>query len=759
MSTHRQHPRFRALAFAIAGTLGISSVALGAPQRVQFTAITPATRLAHGDVVHGAMPLSQSIRVTLVLKLRNLSQLEAFNARPHASMSQAQLAASHLPTKSQAEAVAGFLKRSGFRNVAISENRMLVSGYADAGKVAQAFRTSFARVRTHDGRAAFANVSNVNIPAALQDTVQAVLGLQTVHKAHVLARAGGQATTGGIGGHGPLEFASIYGADGLQPATNVDVAVWGWGSMAQTLADLDTFTDANGLPRVNAQVVCTDYDGHDAGGFSTTDPTCNNFEQGTVEWDLDSQDIVGMSGGVRSLTFYAAYGGFNDSMANALNEIVTPTQGEPLASVINASFGECERYQDVNQGGDGSAQAYDALFQIAQAQGQTFAVATGDSGADECGDGQSDSASFPASSPYVIAVAGTTLRASSTTWERENEWIGSGGSPSSFEQAPAWQAPLTYGPHAGMRGPDVAFDANPSSGAIIYNAGGMLQVGGTSLAAPLFAGAWARLLANGAVDPMAPAGQQLYAMPASYFHDIRSGNNRGYVTRRGWDWASGRGSLDLSKVPLPNVFVENYDDGTDTGQWLVSNSTPRVIESSGGNPGAFLEQGGFSTHIPTWGSASPRYQPGYNDTWKVDSVFTGDWADAGVTTFSIDMDVIQAGGWGPDRAVTLELLQMDDSGFGVNYEATYTIPLGSEPPAGWQNYAFPVNADSATIPPGWVFTRGDGTPGTDAEWSQFLKRIDLTSVGYYKPGYAYIGLGSWTLGIDNVTLRTVPPGA
>jgi hypothetical protein len=66
------------------------------------------------------------------------------------------------------------------------------------------------------------------------------------------------------------------------------------------------------------------------------------------------------------------------------------------------------------------------------------------------------------------------------------------------------------------------------------------------LSSPIFVGAWARLIANGDVDPMTPADQQLYAMPASYFHDITAGNNGGYIARRGWDWASGRGSLNLS---------------------------------------------------------------------------------------------------------------------------------------------------------------------------------------------------------------------
>ncbi|MBS0431758.1 MAG: xanthorhodopsin, partial [Proteobacteria bacterium] len=415
-----------------------------------------------------------------------------------------------------------------------------------------AFNTSFAQVRTHDGRDSFANTTDIRIPASLRDSVQAVLGLQGVHMAHTFAVVN-QSNTAALSGHNPLDFPVIYGASGLNPASGVDTAVWGWGSMAPTLGDLAQFESDNGLAATTTNVVCTDYGGYNSGITRTDDPTCDSFDEGSIEWDLDSQDIVSMSGGVKSLTFYAAYGGYNSSITTSLNAIIDPPATIPLASVINGSFGECERYQDSGQGGDGSAQADDALFMIGQAQGQTFSISTGDRGADECVafgfPPAKNSASYPASSPYVIAASGTTLNATSSTYGRETVWASSGGSPSSFESAPSWQNSRTYGTYKGSRGPDVAFDANPTTGAIIYVSanGGYVQVGGTSLSAPLFTGSWARLLGNGAVDPMTAAGQQLYALPASYFHDVRSGNNHGYIARPGWDWATGLGSLDLSK--------------------------------------------------------------------------------------------------------------------------------------------------------------------------------------------------------------------
>jgi pseudomonalisin len=540
--------RKTALVLAVTGAIGVAGAVQAANS---LTTLSRGTQLLRGDTISGALSLSHPIHVTIALKLRNPDQLQAYNAKPHQPMSKAQLAANHLPTQAQAQAVANFLKEAGFKNVRISSNRMLVNADGTAAVAARAFDTSLAQLRTHDGRVSFANTTDIKIPASLRGSVQAVLGLQGVHKARTFAvRA--QAGTAALTGHNPLEFAEIYGTSGLNPATSVDTAVFGWGDMSLTLTDLATFTSDNGLDPVNTNVVCVDYGGYNSGVINTTDPTCANFDEGTVEWDIDSQDIVGTSGGVKSLTFYSAYGGYNGSVTNALNAIVNPPDGIPLASVVNQSFGECERFEDSGQGGDGSAQADDALYAIGVAQGQTFSASTGDSGADECGDGGKNSASYPASSPYNVAVAGTTLAASGGIYVRETEWTGSGGSPSSFERSPSWQSPLTYGTYKGFRGPDVAFDANPNTGALVITYGSTSQWGGTSLASPIFVGAWARLIANGAVDPMTPAGQQLYSFPASYIHDVRAGNNHGYIAKRGWDWASGRGSIDFSHFSAGN---------------------------------------------------------------------------------------------------------------------------------------------------------------------------------------------------------------
>src|SRR3546814_5675628 len=93
---------------------------------------------------------------------------------------------------------------------------------------------------------------------------------------------------------------------------------------------------------------------------------------GTPEWDLDSQDIVAMSGGVSKLIFYAANSLSNSDLTAAFNRVVSDKQ----AQVVNVSLGECETsaYQD------GSMAADDQILALGVAPGQTFSISTGEIG-------------------------------------------------------------------------------------------------------------------------------------------------------------------------------------------------------------------------------------------------------------------------------------------------------------------------------------------------------------------------------------------
>jgi pseudomonalisin/xanthomonalisin len=293
--------------------------------------------------------------------------------------------------------------------------------------------------------------------------------------------------------------------------------------MTQPLKDLTSFTTANHLPAVNTQVVTVGAPGTDTSG--------------TPEWDLDSQNIVGMSGGVGKLIFYAANSLSNSALTAAFNQVVSDNQ----AQVIHVSLGECE----TSAFQDGSMAADDQILALGAAQGQTFSISTGDSGSNECSKKPTGTTpSYPASSPYVVAVSGTSLVTDgSGNWLGETLWSGTGGSPSTVEPKPSWQ---TQGGGTTRDVADVAFDADPNSGAIIIVNGSNAQYGGTSLSAPLFAATWARMLA--AHPGLGFAAPHLYTVSTASYHDVTSGSNGGETATVGWDYASGFGSGIVSAL-------------------------------------------------------------------------------------------------------------------------------------------------------------------------------------------------------------------
>ncbi len=518
---------------AAAAFVAFSGIAAQAAQPVSRTgntalaSVAPATTLRAGDFIDGMLPFTQPMHIEVALRLRDRAGLDQYIASASqaralgipADMSSDEFLANHAPTQDQANAVVDFLASAGFKNIVVAPNRLLVSADGTADVAQAAFQTSFARVRTADGRETYANTDAVHVPAALQSSVLAVIGLQDVYRPHTMNAVVPYSVTG----HNPNEFSSIYSGTGVATAAGVTVGIITQGKLTQTITDLNTFTSNNGLPTVTTQTVNTNGTSNDTSGVD--------------EWNLDSQDIVGMGGGqVGKIIFYNIPTLSNSNLTADINTVVTAN----AAKIINVSLGECETYTQQ----DGSAAAQDQSFSQAVAQGQTFSISTGDSGADECGNG-GITPSWPAASQYVIAAAGTTLNASTTTWTSETVWSGSGGSPSTFEPKPSWQNALVPGTKRGVA--DVAFDADPNSGAKVIVNGSTAQIGGTSLSAPIFAGMWARVIAVKGTS-VGFAGPLVYALPATDFHDVTSGNNGGETAGPGYDFASGRGSIILSSA-------------------------------------------------------------------------------------------------------------------------------------------------------------------------------------------------------------------
>jgi subtilase family serine protease len=168
--------------------------------------------------------------------------------------------------------------------------------------------------------------------------------------------------------------------------------------------------------------------------------------------------------------------------------------------------------------------------------GITFFSAAGDAGA---------GTSWPAASPNVVAVGGTTLNVTSTgQYLSESAWNGSGGGASFIERTAA---------------PDVAYDADPATGFSVYDStpdsgkSGWQTIGGTSAGAPQWAALMAIVDEDRAIHGQASLDQTqaldaIYSVPASDFHDITTGDNGGFAATVGKDLVTGRGTPFADKL-------------------------------------------------------------------------------------------------------------------------------------------------------------------------------------------------------------------
>ncbi len=173
-----------------------------------------------------------------------------------------------------------------------------------------------------------------------------------------------------------------------------------------------------------------------------------------------------------------------------------------------------------------------------------FFASSGDDGA---------GASWPAVSPGVIAVGGTSLSVDAGgRFLSEKAWTGSGGGISAYEKEPSWQMAYSI-PRTGSKRaiPDVAYAADPAHGFSVYHkpggpnkpGGGWYVVGGTSAGAPQ----WAAIQALGhAATPANLYDDKSSVAAEAYFRDIISGTNGScayYCTaRKRYDYVTGLGA-------------------------------------------------------------------------------------------------------------------------------------------------------------------------------------------------------------------------
>jgi len=224
-----------------------------------------------------------------------------------------------------------------------------------------------------------------------------------------------------------------------------------------------------------------------------------------------------------------------------LIEAKTPSGDNLLGAIDYAAKRKDVVAVSMSWGGDefSDEMSYDAHF-VSQ-YGAAFFASSGDDGA---------GVSWPAVSPAVVGVGGTSLELSSKgALVSESAWSGSGGGVSAYETQPDYQKAYSVPKANGMRAvPDVSFDADPASGFAVYKTtgsskNGWYTVGGTSAGAPQ----WAAIYALGHSASLgAMYGDKASSGTLKFFRDIASGSNgtcKYYCdARKRYDYVTGLGS-------------------------------------------------------------------------------------------------------------------------------------------------------------------------------------------------------------------------
>jgi len=378
----------------------------------------------------------------------------------------------------------------------------------------------------------------IHIPASLKDVVEAVLGLDNRPQAqpHFRVRKP-HAESAAPSNYTPPQVAEAYQwpANASGAGQTIGIIELGGGYRQK---DLTAYFKTLGLAAPGITAVSVN------GGKNR--PSRASSADGEVMLDIEVAASVAPGAKVAVYFTPNTDQGFIDAITTAVHD----TANKP--SVISISWGQEEAAWTQQ-----SMTALDAACQSAGALGITITVAAGDNGSTDGGTG--NNVDFPASSPHVLACGGTKLDANGATIASEVVWNeladkegATGGGVSNVFALPPWQdnanVPKPSGSTGGRGVPDVAGDADPTTGYTIRVDGETTVIGGTSAVAPLWAGLVA--VANqqfgtqvGFIQPAIYA-----AKAASAFTDITEGNNGAFSAGPGWDACTGLGSPIAGKL-------------------------------------------------------------------------------------------------------------------------------------------------------------------------------------------------------------------
>jgi hypothetical protein len=398
----------------------------------------------------------------------------------------------------------------------------------------------------------------------------------------------------------PTETSQIYGFN-LVPKVNGTTL----DGKDQTIAIVDAFYDSTALSDLNtfdAQFSLPGFNGPNLPTFtqvgqtggSPTGYSQNSGWAGETALDIEWAHAIAPKANILLV----------ESQDNGGSLYTAVSYAASHANVVSMSWGGSE--------GGGSESTFTGHT------GVVFVASSGDVG------GQLN---YPSSSPNVLSVGGTTLTLGGTTgYGSEATWSSAGGGPSLTFNKPSWQTAYS-GTKRGT--PDVSYDSDPNSGFYSYSGGSWFQVGGTSDAAPQWAGLVAlanqgRVLSGlGTLDSSLAAvngpNQLMQALYSSTmqstgaFHDITSGSTSGshtYTAVVGYDLATGLGT-PKAQIVIPNLVAWGASTPTaptittqPTNQSVAAGQTASFTAAASGTPAPTVQWQVSTNGGSTWSNIS-----------------------------------------------------------------------------------------------------------------------------------------------------------
>jgi hypothetical protein len=200
-------------------------------------------------------------------------------------------------------------------------------------------------------------------------------------------------------------------------------------------------------------------------------------------------------------------------------------------------------------------------------------------------------------------------------------------------------------------------------------------------------------------------------------------------------------ALLLASAPaFGDSFTETFDGGSNVGGWLYG-GPGETIETTGGNPGAYLHSPSLDTFAPQPRTSGPA------------SVFTGNFQARNVSSIGIDLITHAVDFSAAGRRLTLMLVSdADTPGDPSDDWAAYLMGLAEvpEPGEGWLPYSFAVPSQSTSLPQHWgTVVFGPSSPPPD--WNDLITDVDEVRFFYGDPTSFFI-FQVWNVGLDNVTI-------